>query len=64
MVLIYDEDSIETFQQFTGFDHHVKYPVVHSSLEEGDEDEDHNEDEDFLRMRGSSVDATLISWRR
>jgi hypothetical protein len=51
----------KTFQQFTGFDHHVKYPVVHSSLE--DEDEEHNEDEEFLRITGSSVDATLISWR-
>ena len=24
VVPIYDEDNIETFQQFTGFDHHVK----------------------------------------
>jgi hypothetical protein len=56
---IYNKDNIETFQQLAGFGHRVKYPVVHRSLEE----EEHNEDEEFLRMRGSSVDATLISWR-
>jgi hypothetical protein len=31
-VPIYDEDKIETFQQFTAFNHHVKCPTVHGGL--------------------------------
>jgi hypothetical protein len=29
LVPIYDEDNIETFQQFAGFDHHMKCPAFH-----------------------------------
>jgi len=32
VVPIYDEDKIETFQQFTAFNHHVKCPTVHGGL--------------------------------
>jgi hypothetical protein len=33
VVPIYDEDNIKTFQQFTGFDHHVRCPAIHGGLD-------------------------------
>lgn len=58
VVPIYDDGAIETFQQFTGFDHHVKRPVVRSDLEQAEDEEN-----EFLCMMEPSVEAVPIFFR-